>query len=553
MSEGVVRNALTSRHIPLSNSVRAEAKPVPRVDLREVIALGWRRATLAGLDPGMPTNPEIVADIDRRSRLVHAAAPVLDSLGTELAESRFCVLIADRSAVIIDRRVGQRGVGTALDRVLAVPGARFVEERTGTNALATAHELRAAVSMTGGEHFLESLREFCCYAAPIRNPATQRLEGLFDITGRTQDATPLLGPLVQRAVHDIERRLLQSATQAEQRLLAEFQAHPHAKSRPVMALGENVVLSNRHATDIVRSCDHATLRAIGEDLADGESRQATMTLASGAQVLLQVRSIPEARGVLFGITSCRHRTSHAPGCAAGKSTSRVAVVLGEPGTGRTTAGRRLAGPHAVVLDAVEGGDWIERARAALAGTRAVLLDNIDLSPDRAAALLAQLVVRSAARVVLTTSPLDTARGGHLALAATALERITLPTLRERREDFSWLVHKSLARVVPGTSLTVSASALQLLAAYGWPGNLRELHGVLASAARGRSSGDIVDTDLPSTIRQAAPRALSGIEAAERDAIVAALRATRGNKVAAAARLGIGRTTLYQRLRRYHVT
>ncbi|OBH13601.1 sigma-54-dependent Fis family transcriptional regulator [Mycobacterium sp. E1747] len=521
--------------------------------VRTAIALGWRRAALAGLDPGMPTNPEIVPDWDRRSRLARAAAPVLDDLGAELAESRFCVLTADRSAAIIDRRVGQRGLGTALDRVLAVPGARFVEERTGTNALATAHELHAPVSVIGGEHFLESLRDFCCYAAPIRNPVTRRLEGVLDITGRTEDATPLLGPLVQRAVHDIEQRLLQSSTQAEQRLLAEFQAHPHAKSRAVMALGENVVLSNRHAVEIVRSCDHATLRAIAEDLTDGESRQTTVTLASGAQVLLQVRSIPEARGALFGITSCSHKASHAAASATGGSTSRVAVVVGEPGTGRTTAGRRRAGPQAVVLDAAEGGDWIERARAALAGTPAVLVDNIDLLPDRTAALLAQLVVRSAAHVVLTTSPLDSADTGHLALTATALERMTLPPLRERRDDFPWLVHECLARVVPGTSLTISASALQLLAAYSWPGNLRELHGVLTSAARDRLRGDIIDSDLPATIRQGPPRGLSGIEVAEHDAIVAALRATRGNKVAAAARLGIGRTTLYQRLRRYHVT
>lgn len=93
---------------------------------------------------------------------------------------------------------------------------------------------------------------------------------------------------------------------------------------------------------------------------------------------------------------------------------------------------------------------------------------------------------------------------------------------------------------------------RLLTAHPWPGNLRELHDVVAQAARGRIHRDIIDIDLPQTLQRTPPRTLSGMEVAERDAIIAALQSANGNKAAAAIRLGVGRTTLYQRLRRYRL-
>lgn len=95
----------------------------------------------------------------------------------------------------------------------------------------------------------------------------------------------------------------------------------------------------------------------------------------------------------------------------------------------------------------------------------------------------------------------------------------------------------------------------MLAQQLWPGNLRELTAVLDYAARGRERGQIIESDFPeSVLTHATPlRALTPVEAAERDVIVTVLRACNGNKVTAAAKLGIGRTTLYARIRRYHIS
>ena len=111
-------------------------------NLRPEIALAWRRAALSGLDPGMEVRETDVADVDQRSRLAAAAAPILDRLMDELAGTRFSVLLSDRTSRIITRRLGERSMHRALDRVLAVPGYRYLEETNGTNSLATAFELQ---------------------------------------------------------------------------------------------------------------------------------------------------------------------------------------------------------------------------------------------------------------------------------------------------------------------------------------------------------------------------------------------------------------------------
>jgi sigma-54 dependent transcriptional regulator, acetoin dehydrogenase operon transcriptional activator AcoR len=75
-------------------------------NLRPEIALAWRRAALSGLDPGMEVRETDIADVDQRSRLAAATAPILDRLMDELVGTRFSVLLSDRTSRIITRRLG---------------------------------------------------------------------------------------------------------------------------------------------------------------------------------------------------------------------------------------------------------------------------------------------------------------------------------------------------------------------------------------------------------------------------------------------------------------
>ncbi len=141
--------------------------------------------------------------------------------------------------------------------------------------------------------------------------------------------------------------------------------------------------------------------------------------------------------------------------------------------------------------------------------------------------------------------------------------IELPPLRDRRDDIAPIARAAVARLAArsGRQLTLSAAAIARLELYDWPGNVRELHNILERAvllASGSALGDGDFADLParSTPDSSAPpdvdpaaTLVEVVAAAERAAIVHALRVTHDNKTHAADRLGVSVRTLWYKLRR----
>ena len=140
--------------------------------------------------------------------------------------------------------------------------------------------------------------------------------------------------------------------------------------------------------------------------------------------------------------------------------------------------------------------------------------------------------------------------------------ITLPPLRERGDDIALLVPALLARVAPQRRLTMSPSALALLQAQAFPGNVRELRNVLERAALmadgRRLSRDHVEQALavgrgltagaaagaPQSALPTAPT----LKQAQRQALQAALAAHRGSRAELARTLGLSERSLYRKLR-----
>ena len=139
--------------------------------------------------------------------------------------------------------------------------------------------------------------------------------------------------------------------------------------------------------------------------------------------------------------------------------------------------------------------------------------------------------------------------------------LALPPLRERREDVPLLVEHALARLrerMPNAqTLACSPFAIRLLRAYDWPGNVRQLLTALEGAAINAGGGRIEAQHLPVEIRAATDERArerryraSADGDDERSAIVAALTQTGGAIGRAADLLGMGRTTLWRKLRAY---
>ena len=141
--------------------------------------------------------------------------------------------------------------------------------------------------------------------------------------------------------------------------------------------------------------------------------------------------------------------------------------------------------------------------------------------------------------------------------------LRIPPLRERKQDIPLLVGHFLEKLsrATGRKFTISDEALRLMLNYDWPGNVREMENCLERASA-MSSGPIVHSaDLPSqlqnwSLRQngvhpVSPGIMPLIEL-ERRAILDALAHVGGDKLEAARQLGIGKTTLYRKLKEYRL-
>jgi DNA-binding NtrC family response regulator len=141
--------------------------------------------------------------------------------------------------------------------------------------------------------------------------------------------------------------------------------------------------------------------------------------------------------------------------------------------------------------------------------------------------------------------------------------IKLPPLRERKSDIPLLVHYFLDRhgVGKGKTAAVSAEAMNRMVSYDWPGNVRELENCVQRALALGSGTSIQARDLPTNLLQheaaeevsASPGGrVEPLMQQERRAIERALEKTGGDRVRAAKLLGIGKTTIYRKIKAYQL-
>jgi DNA-binding NtrC family response regulator len=134
--------------------------------------------------------------------------------------------------------------------------------------------------------------------------------------------------------------------------------------------------------------------------------------------------------------------------------------------------------------------------------------------------------------------------------------ITLPPLRERREDIRRLVEHFLEQNATYGRKRLSDAAMDALERYGWPGNVRELQHAVQRAVI-LSPGDVIQpADLPDEIRgDRAPSTSPGgsLEEMERQHIITTLRHVGGHRAKAATVLGIDPKTLYRKIQEYGIS
>jgi two-component system response regulator HydG len=292
---------------------------------------------------------------------------------------------------------------------------------------------------------------------------------------------------------------------------------------------------------------------------------------------------------------------------AANSTHPV-LILGESGTGKEMVARSIhfSGPYrekpfipvdcgSLVPTLIESelfgyakGAFTGAVRSkdgllALADGGTVFLDEIGELPIDLQAKLLRALQEKEIRPVGGTKPIPinvrilaaTNKDLEQAVAQGAFRRdlffrlnvltLRIPPLRERKQDIPLLTGHFLERQerTTGVQRNISDEALKLMLSYEWPGNVRELENCLDRACAMTSGPTIHISDLSSslqnwqcqhdTVASLQPQAsdlIMPLAALEKQAILGALNRLHGDKLEAARLLGIGKTTLYRKLKEY---
>lgn len=559
--------------------------PAPIVP--EGIRNSWQRSKHLGVGTDevvVPYQP----DYDRESRLVRAATPVLDRLEQSLAGSDACVIVTDRKGWVRDRRVGEKRLSAHLDRIHLAPGFNYAEQFVGTNGIGVALEERRPNVVLGTEHFNERLQGVSCAAAPIRNSVTGRVEGAMNLTCWNGPARTLMAALAQEAAGDVERVMYEFSSSHQRALLEAFQQVSHYGDRPVLCLGQDLVLANSAASARLTGDDHRLLHEAAADLGHAPRARRPVQLSGGETVLMRCRQVDSSAGAAgyllelaftdrpaasprTGTRAARDtdRPWPLPGLAGSapawntvaRAASRCArertplLLHGEAGTGKSAlvgASHALTGAASVpvVVDAGAGLSTALR-QAAVGPGRALVVRGVDAAPPEDHAALARALQSAVAQGTWLVGTARDAHGVQEPLRSCFAEAAAVPALRHRLDDLPALVECLLRRI--GAGVECAPDVLPLLRRNDWPGNVRQLERALREAAAGRRTHRIEARDLPPSLHSAGGRRLSAWEASERDTLVQALLDAEGNKLLAAQRLGISRTTIYRKMRAYGIS
>lgn len=490
----------------------------------------WRRSISSKVDPaGQPR----VEDLGSREDLIRSAAErVMNRWYASLSNTRTTLLLGNSEGQIVWRRTVDARDRRALDVVGAVEGSDFSESSSGTNGVGTSIEARTPILVRGSQHFLESLRDVACAAAPVIHPLTGRIIGSVSLTAASQEANDYMVAVARQASQEIADFLLEGADSRDVALVQAFR-RARAGRRGVLVMNRDTVMSDLPAFS---GLDGEAQAQIWDQLATH--------LAAGEERAFDLDGL----GIAAYVTN------------VGRPADPVLELRLMAPTEKSGATSEPSGPvitsfqqAPVEVDEAVAAWWKSLTEFAEAHRKQEIVVPTPVGSDAEIWVHAWSIAigRSARATVFPRSATDQTAGEDLEhrdrAATTGAVAPAFPSLRSRRSGLAGLARRAYVGPAPGPRF--SAEALQCLLSWHWPGDFAELAELVARLPRsGTEEWTVGVADLPSHLSSSPHRPLSRWEQAERDSLLRALADSHGNKSDAAEMLGIGRTTLYRKLR-----
>lgn len=556
--------------------------------VRESIMRSWRRSA----SQGVPTDRIAFQHLDAHGRselLCRSADPVLDRLQADLDGLGVAVFLSDHKGRILSRRAAGAVQRRKLDGSCAAEGFDFSECAVGTNGIGTVLEEKTPLFVRGGEHFNDLLEPLTCAGAPIRMAPAGRVLGSIALTCSVEATNPMMLTLAVNAARQVEQVLADLDGGHNKALFAALNPKSGAEGRaPMVVLTPEAVVSNTAGLQYVTPENHPFLwEAVTNQTWGSEPRPIELDLPTG-RVLAVAERLSDPTGHAYRLEfsqdsksrrAARRRAPETGGCLHplpaiderlqyALRVSRTIAIDGRAGTGKYHLARKIAETtpqhRTRVVDvaafaAERDTGWLADATDALSSGAHVIVRHLELlDPASAGKVTALTALTTAAgggkgRLLLTID-LRAASDHVTELVKGAATVVTLPNLCDMKEHIPAIAETilcGLEGIRPGT--TMASATRQALMAHPWPGNIRELRQAMIDVAATGPGWLVQLENLPLSLRDAAhKRQLTGYEKAERDAILAAIQEANGNRSKAAELLGIGRTTLYRKIRSLHI-
>lgn len=236
--------------------VSSGQQPAARPDsVREEILASWLRSKELGVNAGGHASRKIIDENqiflrqERNAALRKAASAAFKRLEPYLKEARTILILADDQGVIIDAIGDELVLDEGQDIHLEI-GGDWNEQAIGTNGIGTALKTGKPAYVHAAEHFVEGVQTWTCAGAPIRDPFSQAVIGVVDLSGPPQIFHQHNIALVLASACEIEIALAEQQQEERAMLLEAFMMSEYSRAHNgVILLDKNGRILFRRGLD----------------------------------------------------------------------------------------------------------------------------------------------------------------------------------------------------------------------------------------------------------------------------------------------------------------